>query len=102
MISCRPLIKQLLPHMNFSNKFPKKYYSLPSNGKRIFKKFYDRSLQKYKSERIALKLACCAVRKKYIFINNKWHVRSEANNSDTTSSSESSSDITSSTDTEDD
>lgn len=85
--------------MNFIDKLPKNYISLPYNGKRIFKKFYYRSLQKYKSERIALKLACCAVRKKYIYLNNRWHVRSDANNSDTTSSSENNSDIDSTSDT---
>ncbi|USC25908.1 hypothetical protein [Palpita vitrealis nucleopolyhedrovirus] len=66
---------------------PKCYQNLPYNGKRIFKKFYDRALQKYKSTQIAYKLACCAVRKKYMFIDGKWQTRLDANNSDTTSNS---------------
>ncbi|ABL75996.1 Mv-ORF44 peptide [Maruca vitrata nucleopolyhedrovirus] len=64
---------------------PKYYQNLPYNGKRIFEKFYDRSLKKYKSTQIATKLACCAVRKKYMFIDGKWQPRIDANNSDTTS-----------------
>ncbi|AOT85550.1 cyun92 [Cyclophragma undans nucleopolyhedrovirus] len=67
---------------------PKCYYNLPYNGKRIFEKFYERSLQKYKSKQVARQLACCAVRKKYIYINNRWHARSDANKSDTTSTEE--------------
>lgn len=76
---------------------PKCYQNLPYNGKRIFKKFYDRSLQKYKSTQIATKLACCAVRKKYMLINGKWQPRPDANNSDTTTSTE---DSTTDTETE--
>nr|AFS51971.1 DekiORF94 [Dendrolimus kikuchii nucleopolyhedrovirus] len=67
---------------------PRCYYNLPYNGKRIFEKFYERSLQKYKSKQVARKLACCAVRKKYIYINNQWRARSDANNTDTTSTEE--------------
>lgn len=64
---------------------PKCYQNLPYNGKRIFEKFYKRSLHKYKSERIATKLACCAVRKKYINLNGTWQARPDANDTDTTS-----------------
>ncbi|AKN80989.1 ChaB-A-like protein [Lonomia obliqua multiple nucleopolyhedrovirus] len=79
---------------------PKKYQTLPYNGKRIFEKIYNRSLNVYKSERVALKLACCAVRKKYLFLNNTWQARPDANQSDTTSTdSTSSSSSSSSSDT---
>jgi cation transport regulator ChaB len=82
--------------MTFVDKLPKHYNILPYNGKRIFKKFYNRSLEIYKSEKIALKLANCAVRKKYMYLNNTWYVRPDANESDTTSSSDSSDTDTSS------
>ncbi|ANF29729.1 chaB-like protein [Catopsilia pomona nucleopolyhedrovirus] len=64
---------------------PKYYQNLPYNGKRIFEKFYDRSLEKYNSKRLATKLACCAVRKKYMYIDGKWQARADANYTDTTS-----------------
>lgn len=64
---------------------PKRFQNLPYNGKRIFKKFYDRSLKKFKSDSVALKLAYCAVRKKYFCVNGKWKVRPDANDTDTTS-----------------
>ncbi|AJD09251.1 hypothetical protein [Condylorrhiza vestigialis mutiple nucleopolyhedrovirus] len=83
---------------------PDTLHNLPYNGKRIFNKFYDRSLHKFKSTKVATKLAVCAVRKKYMLINGRWQVRPDANNSDTTSSSSScsSSSSTSSSDIESD
>ncbi|AGR57127.1 ChaB-like protein [Choristoneura rosaceana nucleopolyhedrovirus] len=66
---------------------PEKLYNLPHNGKRIFYKFYDRSLRKFGSKEIAVKLAVCAVRKKYTQINGQWQPKSNVNDADTTSSS---------------
>ncbi|ABI13844.1 hypothetical protein AGNV_102 [Anticarsia gemmatalis nucleopolyhedrovirus] len=68
---------------------PDSLHNLPYNGKRIFNKFYDRSLQKFNSAEIATKLAVCAVRKKYMLIDGRWQARPDANDSDTTSSSSS-------------
>jgi hypothetical protein len=70
---------------------PDSLHNLPYNGKRIFNKFYTRSLHKFNSTRIATKLAVCAVRKKYMLVNGRWQARPDANNTDTTSSSSSSS-----------
>lgn len=69
---------------------PKTLHNLPHNGKRIFYKFYDRSFRKFGSKEIAVKLAVCAVRKKYTFIDGQWKARFDANDADTTSSSSSS------------
>ncbi|UZE89766.1 ChaB2 [Parapoynx stagnalis nucleopolyhedrovirus] len=88
--------------MTFIDKLPKNYNNLPYNGKRIFEKFYNRSLEIYKSKKIALKLANCAVRKKYMYLNNIWYVRPDANDTDTTSSSESDNSDTDTSFSEDD
>ncbi|AHD25579.1 chaB-like protein [Choristoneura murinana nucleopolyhedrovirus] len=68
---------------------PEKLHNLPHNGKRIFHKFYDRSLCKFGSKEIAVKLAVCAVRKKYTLVNGQWRPKLNANDADTTSSSSS-------------
>ncbi|AAK85618.1 hypothetical protein [Epiphyas postvittana nucleopolyhedrovirus] len=71
---------------------PNKLRNLPYNGKRIFYKFYKRSLHKFNSTKIAYKLAVCAVRKKYMLIHGRWQARPDANQTDTTSSSSSDTD----------
>lgn len=68
---------------------PDKLRNLPYNGKRIFYKFYERSLHKFNSAKIATKLAVCAVGKKYTFVDGQWRPRPDANDADTTSSSDS-------------
>nr|UIX56218.1 FP protein [Hyphantria cunea nucleopolyhedrovirus]UIX56363.1 FP protein [Hyphantria cunea nucleopolyhedrovirus] len=78
---------------------PEKLHNLPHNGKRIFYKFYDRSLRKFGSKEIAVKVAVCAVRKKYTLVDGQWRARADANDADTTSSS---SDTTSSSSDESD
>ncbi|QDL56985.1 CHAB-LIKE-1 [Dione juno nucleopolyhedrovirus] len=70
---------------------PEKLHNLPHNGKRIFYKFYERSVRKFNSKTIAVKLAVCAVRKKYSLVDGQWRARPDANDADTTSSSSSSS-----------
>lgn len=68
---------------------PEQLHNLPHNGKRIFHKFYDRSLRRFGSPEIAARLAVCAVRKKYTLIGGQWRARPDANAADTTSSSSS-------------
>ena len=71
---------------------PENLQNLPHNGKRIFYKFYERSLRKFGSKQVAAKLAVCAVRKKYTRVHGQWQARPDANDTDTTSSESSSSD----------
>ncbi|AAC59062.1 FP [Orgyia pseudotsugata multiple nucleopolyhedrovirus] len=80
---------------------PEKLHNLPHNGKRIFYKFYDRSLRKFGSREVAVKLAVCAVRKKYTLVRGQWRARPDANDADTTSSSSSSETCTESDDSSD-
>ncbi|AUR45116.1 chab-like protein [Spilosoma obliqua nucleopolyhedrosis virus] len=80
---------------------PQKLHNLPHNGKRIFYKFYDRSLRKFGSKEIAVKLAVCAVRKKYTLIDGQWRARPDANEADTTSSSSATTTTSSSSDESD-